>query len=232
MEPIVTSYAGLLDQSGFRQWYKYQKLRAAYGYDAEEVSFLMGKPSFYFCDYEMMETGTKLTFEDESALSAIFCRQQVETLDFADDEFGVFEKRIIRIRRTESAEAIDYLITTPWRLKGKSKAARFKIHEEKRGVKNGGEEAELRRQIDLMLDKLLSTGFFRYGRSGLEVYHEVEARSRWSPYLRPRYVKQAAYQKISADQLSLKANNGQLYFQGTKLNAMQRSFQKSTEQML
>lgn len=56
MEPIVTSYAGLLDQSGFKQWYKYQKLRAAYGYDAEEVSFLMGKPSFYFRDYEMMKT--------------------------------------------------------------------------------------------------------------------------------------------------------------------------------
>ena len=84
----------------------------------------------------------------------------------------------------------------------------------------------------MILDKLLSSGFFRYGRSGLEVYHEVEARSRWSPYLRPRYVKQAAYQKISTDQLSLKANNRLLHFQDTWLNAMLSSVQKSAEQML
>ena len=228
MEPIVTSYAGLLDQSGFKQWYKYQKLRAAYGYDAEEVSFLMGKPSFYFRDYEMMETGAKLTFDDESALSEIFCNQRLETLDFADDDFGVYEKRIIRIQRTESLEAIDYLITTPWRLKGRSNPARFKIREEKWGTISGEEETDLRRQVSHALDKLLTSGFFRCGRSGLEVYHEVEARIRWSPYLRPRYVKQTAYQKISADQLSLKANNGLLLFQDAWLNAMLSSVDNET----
>lgn len=216
MEPKITSYAGLLDQSGFRQWYKYQKLRAAYRYDAEEVSFLMGKPSFYFRDYEMMETGAKLTVDDEAALSDIFCGQQVQTLDFADDDFGIFEKRIIRIRRTESPEAIDYLITTPWRLKGKSNPARFKIREEKWGIISGEEEADLIRQVGHALDKLLTSGFFRCGRSGLEIYHEVETRIRWSPCLRPGHVKQAAYQKISADRLSLKANDGLLYFWDTR----------------
>ena len=217
MEPKITSYAGLLDQSCFRQWYMYQKLRAAYRYDAEEVSFLMSKPSFYFRDYEIMETGAKLTREDEAVLSEIFCGQQVRSLNFANDDFGVFEKRIIRIRRTESREAIDYLIVTRWRLKEKSKTAKFKIREEKRETMSSEEEADLLQQIGLILDKLLTTGFFRCGRSGLEIYHEVEARIRWSPCLRPRYLKQVLYQQISAGHLSLKASQGQLHFHEVQL---------------
>ena len=212
MEPKITSYAGLLDQSGFKQWYKYQKLRAAYRYDAEEVSFLMSKPSFYFRDYEIMETGAKLVYDDEAVLSDIFCGQDVGVLDFADDGFGVYEKRMIRIQRVESLAVIDYLITTPWRLKGKSKAARFKIHEEKWGIISDEEGGNLLQQIGFALDKLLTAGFFRCGRSGLEIYQEVEARIRWSPYLRPRYIKQMLYQQIGKGSLSLKASHGQLYF--------------------
>ncbi|MFB2119062.1 hypothetical protein [Parapedobacter sp. 2B3] len=223
MEPKVTSYAGLLDQSGFKQWYKYQKLRAAHRYDAEDVSFLMSKPSFYFRDYEMMETGAKLTCEDDAVLSEIFCGQYVEILDFDKDDFGIFEKRIIRIRRTESLTTIDYLVSTPWRLNGKSKAAKFKIQQEKGVIMSREEEADLLQQVSFILDKLSSAGFFRCGRAGLEIYQEVEARVRWSPCLRPRYVKQVLYQQLSAGRLYLKANHGQLRFQEAQLNPIRNS---------
>src|SRR5690606_11950013 len=165
MEPKITSYAGLLDQSTFKQWYKYQKLRAAHRYNAEDVSFLMSKPSFYFRDYEMMETGAKLTREDETVLSEVFCGQYVKPLDFDNDAFGTFEKRIIRIRRIESLTSIDYLVATPWRLKGKSKAAKFKIQEEKGRIMSNEEEADLLQQISFIVDKLSATGFFRCGRT-------------------------------------------------------------------
>ena len=223
MEPKITSYAGLLDQSTFKQWYKYQKLRAAHRYDAEDVSFLMSKPSFYFRDYEMMETGAKLTCEDEAVLSEIFCGHYVETLSFDDDDFGIFEKRIIRIRRTESLTSIDYLVATPWRLHGKSKATKFKIREEKDVIMSEEEEAGLLQQIGFILDKLLATGFFRCGRTGLEIYHEVEARIRWSPCLRPLYVKQVLYQQINARNLSLKTHHNQLHFQEQNGDFVSRS---------
>lgn len=213
MEPKITSYAGMLDQSSFKQWYKYQKLRAAYGYDAEEMSFLMSKPSFYFRDFEMMETGAKLTYEDEAVLSEIFCGQHVQALEFDIDDFGAFEKRIIRVRRTETTTSIDYLLITPWRLKGRSNAANFKIHEEKRITVNDEEKGSLLQQIGFILDELSSTGFFSYGRTGLEIFHEVEARIRWSPGLRPLYVKQMLYQQLSKGSLSLKAHHNQLHFQ-------------------
>ncbi len=223
MEPKVTSYAGLLDQSSFKQWYKYQKLRAVHRYDAEDVSFLMSKPSFYFRDYEMMETGAKLTSEDEAVLSEIFCGQYVETLDFDNDDFGTFEKRIIRIRRTESLTSIDYLVTTPWRLNGKNEATKFKIREEKGCIMSSEEEADLLQQVNFILDKLSTVGFFRCGRSGLEIYHEMEARIRWSPFLRPRYVKQVLYQQMSIGRLSLKASHGQLRFQESQPNPIRNS---------
>src|SRR5690606_3859074 len=217
MEPKITSYAGMLDQSGFKRWRKYQRLRGAHHYDAEDVSYLMSKPSFYFRDYEMIESGAKLTCEDEAVLSEIFCGQYVETLDFDNDDFGTFEKRIIRIRRIESLTSINYLVTTPWRLKGKSNATKFKIREEKRSAMSSEEEADLLQHIGFILDKLSATGFFRCGRTGLEIYHEVEARIRWSPCLRPRYVKQVLYQQIGKGSLSLKASQGQLQFHEVQL---------------
>lgn len=213
MEPKTTFYAGLLDQSAFKQWYKYQQLRAAYRYDAEDVSFLMSKPSFYFRDYELMETGAKLTGEDEALLSEIFYGQHAEAPNFNADDFGKFEKRIIRIQRIESLTAIDYLVSTPWRLKGKSKAAKFRIQEEKGVIMNEEEEADLLQQIGAILDKLSATGFFCLGRTGLEIYHEVEACIRRSPYLRPWYIKQVLFQQMSTGKLSLKTSHGRLRFQ-------------------
>src|SRR5690606_16772578 len=145
MEPKVTSYAGLLDQSGFKEWYKYLKLRAIHRYDAEEVSFLMGKPPFYFKDYEMLEVRSKMTNKDQTALSEIFEGQRTEQMDFEKDDYGAFEKRIIRVRRTEDGAAINYLITVPWKILGKSNTAKLKIREEKR-IAGGEEETDMLRK--------------------------------------------------------------------------------------
>jgi len=212
MEPKTTSYAGLLDQSAFKQWYKYLKSRAIYRYETEEVSFLMSKPPFYFRDYEIMEIASKMTTEDQTVLSEIFHDQRTEQLDFEKDDYGTFEKRIIRVQSTEDVTRISYLITVPWKILGKSKTAKLKIQEEKRIV-NSEEEIDMLRKVGQISDKLLTIGFFRCGRVPLDIYREVEERMQWSPVLRPKYVKQVLYQQINAGNLSLKTHHNQLHFQ-------------------
>lgn len=210
MELKVTSYAGLLDQSGFKQWYRYLKLRVMHGYQMEEVSFLMSKPPFYFRDYEMLEIRSKITNEDQLLLMEIFQGQRMKLMDFNEDDYGSNEKRIIQIRRSESMTAIDYLITIPWTIKGNT--GKLKIREEKQ-LASVKEETETLQKIEHIVCKLLTAGFFRTQRMALEIYRELEEHSQWSPHLRPVYVKQVLYQQISEGTLSLKMNHDQLWFQ-------------------
>ena len=215
-KPKVISYAGMLDQSGFKQWYTYQKLRAHYQYTPGEVSFLIGKPPFYFEDYTMLSSGAKLTLEDIHVLADLFRGPWPQQLDFhKDEDFGVFEKRIIRVTQTEGDQKIQSRITIPWVLKRKEKHNDLTLSEEKRLVTT--EEAnEIRRQIEKALNALIRHRFFCSGRPPLAVYHEMEERCQWSPYLRSAYVKDVLYQQIGSSNLSLKTVNGQLYFQESK----------------
>ncbi len=212
MELKKTSYAGMLDQNGFRQWYKYLKFRTIHRYETEEVSFLMSKPPFYFRDYELLAAGAKITCEDQVVLAEVFRGQWIEQLDFCKDDFGTLEKRIVRVRQEESPGEIGYLITLPWTIKGKDKASELRLIEKKRAVVTE-EEKKIRGDIGITVDRLMVCGFFRSGRLALEVYHEVEERCRWSPQLRPRYVKEVLYQQISTRNLTLKMRQGRLHYQ-------------------
>jgi hypothetical protein len=209
MEPKITSYAGMLDQSDFKQWYKYVDFRIAYQYSSEEVSFLMSKPPYYFSDYEVISSASRLTADDLGVLSDIFSGSTPKQLELGEDDFGHFEKRIVRVRRVEEPKQIYFAITIPWKIEKGPKSIKF--HEQKRRI-NIGEMAEIRLRCNDAVHQLLALGFFRYGRLVLDIYREVEERCRWSPQLRPAYVKQALYQQINAGKLTLKMHLGQLHF--------------------
>lgn len=209
----ATSYAGMLDQNGFKQWYKYLKLRIAYRYQMEEVSFLMSRPPFYFRDYEMLAVGARITFQDEAILSKIFHQQKItEQWNFDKDHYGVSEKRVIRIRREESLKEITYFITIPWTIKGNDSASKLRLCKRRRTITTE-EESEIRNDIGVSIDGLVMQGFFRCNRSALDVFHAVEEGCQWSPLLRPAYVKEALYQQIGLNNLFLKTVSGQLLFQ-------------------
>lgn len=209
MEPKITSYAGMLDQSDFKQWYKYVDFRITYQYTTEEVSFLMSKPPFYFADYEIISSAARLTNDDLDVLSDIFSGSTPKHFELGKDDFGHFEKRIIRVRRVEEAKQICYAITIPWKIEKGPKSLRFL--ERKRHI-NIAEVAEIRRRCERAVSRLGMVGFFRQGRFALDIYREVEKQVRWSSQLRPLYVKQALYQQINAGKLTLKMNLGRLHF--------------------
>lgn len=203
----------MLDQSGFKQWYTYQKLRTDHQYEPEEVSFLMGKPPFYFQDYSTLSSGVKLTPEDIRVLSELFPGPRPQQLDFhKDEDFGTFEKRIIRVKQVNRDNEIRSYIKIPWTIKRKEDVKDLTLREEKLIITTE-EENELRRQVEVALNDLVGYRFFRLGKSGLEIYHEIKERCLWSPILRPAYVKDALYGRIGSNRLSLTRKQGRLYFQ-------------------
>ncbi|WP_257670672.1 hypothetical protein [Parapedobacter tibetensis] len=215
MEPKITSYAGMLDQSDFKQWYKYVDFRIAYQYTSEEVSFLMSKPPFYFSDYEVISSASRLTADDLGVLSGIFSGSMPKQLELNEDDFGLFEKRIVRVRRVEEPKQICFAITIPWTIKKGQKSIKF--HEQKRRI-NIAEMAEIRLRIQQTLDRLFKLGYFRCGRTALDIYRTAEERCRFSPILRPLYVKEGLYRLINAGSLTLKMKNDYLRFQEPHLD--------------
>jgi len=53
-------YCGLITQDEFNIRYGHCKSRIALGYTQEEISFLMGKYSYFYCEYKEMRDGVKL----------------------------------------------------------------------------------------------------------------------------------------------------------------------------
>lgn len=203
----------MLDQSGFKQWFTYQKLRIDHQYEPEEVSFLMGKPPFYFRDYSMLSSGAKLIPEDIHVLSELFPGPRPHQLDFhKDEDFGTFEKRIIRVKQVNRDNEIRSYIKIPWTIKRKENLKDLTLCEEKRKITTE-EENELRQQVKVALHDLIVYRFFRLGKSGLEIYHEIEERCLWSPILRPAYVKDELYGRIGLNRLSLTTKQGRLQYQ-------------------
>jgi len=213
MKSIMTSYAGMLDRSGFEQWYNYVRQRTSYGYEMEEVSFLMSRSPFYFPDFERLEVGTKITPEDETVLSEIFREPYVGKLTFDKEQGGTFEKRMIRVWLEENSGKISYRIAIPWKIKGQENIGHLKLREEKRNV-TAKEESEIRHRVGLALNKLIQGSFFRCNRPVLEIYNEVEERCQWPSCLRPAHVKRALYQELGAGNLLLRTVNGRLSFSG------------------
>ncbi|MBE8719835.1 hypothetical protein [Sphingobacterium pedocola] len=57
MKRILTdhiSHSGMMYASDFKQWYTYLKRRLDNEWTTEELSFLLGKPSYYYTDFEKM----------------------------------------------------------------------------------------------------------------------------------------------------------------------------------
>ncbi|GGG81458.1 hypothetical protein GCM10007415_12640 [Parapedobacter pyrenivorans] len=209
MEPKITSYAGMLDQSDFKQWYKYVDFRIAYQYTAEEVSFLMSKPPYYFSDYEIISSASRLNNDDQDVLSDIFNGSTPKQLELGEDDFGHFEKRIIRVKRVEEAKQTGFAITIPWKIEKGPKQLSFL--ERKRRI-SISEIVEIRLRCEQAISRLIALGFFKQDRLALDIYREVEKRCRWSPQLRPLCVKQVLYQQINAGKLTLKMYLGRLHF--------------------
>ncbi len=211
MEQQPITYAGMLDQSGFKQWYGYQKMRIEHQLEPDEVSFLMGKPPFYFRDYALLAPGAKLTCEDQHVLSTLFQHNSSTAIEFEKDDTSILEKRLVRVRLKPKTSAIVYQIAVPWAVKGTGNPNKLTMRQE-RWIPTPAEEAELRKQVDYAVKKLCRGNFFHPFKPALAVYLEVARNCKWLAGFRPAYVKEALYRQIGMRTLSLKTMNGQLVY--------------------
>lgn len=210
LKTLTTSYAGMLTQVEMNRWYAFMRQRIYFNYFKEELSFLMGKAPYYYCDYEEMNNGEKLTAEDEALLNNIFNYRISQGIPFSKDEFGSYtEPRLVRVYRETDQRKIHYKITHPWKCESKFQVIRFSEKIPKIRLQ---EQQQAYGFLTKTIEQLIFQGTFKYGQSPLDIFRKLEGESFNDVSIRPMYAKKVLYEFVGKGMLTVKNVNGQLSY--------------------
>ncbi|GAA4803232.1 hypothetical protein GCM10023231_35270 [Olivibacter ginsenosidimutans] len=214
-KPIKT-YAGMLTQDEFVQYYAYLSARLKAGYSPEEVSFMIGRAPYYFVDYERMERGARLNQYDRKILDEIFKNKLYEQLLLAKDEFhGYQEKRFIRVNLDECGNERQYCIHHPWLIKEKTKKSNKAIQlVETIRVIAPKDNCKIRSEIAYVLQRLKNRAFFQIPQLPYAIHFEVTKLVSRNIYPFPSELKAVLYQLLHEGKLLLKTIEGRMHYFG------------------
>jgi hypothetical protein len=208
-------YSELITQDEFNIRYGHCKSRIALGYTQEEVSFLMGKHPYFYCEYEEMRDGVKLIDAEKAILSIIYKTPFNSPLDFANDDFGFNQKRLIKGVRTYDEGIFKYTLTHPWLI----------IIDSEKGIKNNlpitykelPYRIEERCQLDALcqfraiITDLLDNSFFQDPQLPIDIYQYIRL-YHFDPILRPVFLKQIMYVFIAKRALQMKTIENKIHY--------------------
>lgn len=211
MKPkLIETYGGMLTQDELAERSTYIGARIKYSYTEEELSFLMGRPPYYFSDYERMANGSRLTRTDVENLEAIFSGTCLEGVSFEMDEFYAYhEKRIVRVQKEREEDIQIYRIFHPWIQKKNNRKVNEPIvfHELHRRVTDL-KDRQIKEGVLHLLGSLVGRSFFNIPKAPYRIYHEVDKQIKIGASLYPKYVKQALYELKHQGVLTMKMENG------------------------
>lgn len=209
-------YTGKLDQNEFVMRYIQTKKRIDNCFTRDELAFLLGKPPYFVIDYEELSPQAKPSIADIDLLNNILNRSELIILQFDTTIHRVNisnEKRVVRVVRKDYPDKIEYHFSHPWTYKGLREPL---LIVEPICVGNSQRQAEsfIKRKVL----KLITTGYFNYGRLPNELYNDLweifKFRSdAWSPIV----LKNAVYYFIRENKLTVESSSGRFtYFTKTK----------------
>ena len=208
------SYGGMLNQDELAQRYSYMDARITYGYTEEEVSFLMGRPPYYFSDYERMEGKTRLTQQDIEILACIFEGHRFAEICFAKDEFFAYhEKRLIRVKKEVRGNLLSYTLMHPWEIKKnkvkRQEPIRFQELIRKQSI---GDEIKIKEEISYVLKRLLCRGFFCTAQLPYAIYAELVQLASRNRSIYPAALMEVLYAYLHRGELILRTTNGLMHY--------------------
>ncbi|SHG07197.1 hypothetical protein [Pedobacter caeni] len=207
-------YSGLVSQEEFNMRFGFSKSRIALGYTQEEVSFLMGKHPYFYCEYEEMN-GCNISDQDKVLLSAIYKAPFSAPLNFEPDDYGFKQKRLIKGARIFNDGIYCHTLTHPWQII---------IDKEKRIKENKPIKfkelpfrIEQHQQVDAIsefraiLTDLLDCSFLRSPRHPLNIYEQIRL-NYFNPILRPRFLKQVIYELMAKNILQMRTIENKIHY--------------------
>lgn len=207
-------YSGLVSQEEFNIRFGFSKSRIALGYTQEEVSFLMGKHPYFYCEYEEMNAGN-ISDQDKALLSAVYKTPFSAPLNFEPDDYGFKQKRLIKGVRIFNDGIYHHTITHPWfiiidkekkirenkPINFKELPFRIEQHQQKDAVN----------EFRALLTDLLESSFLNSPRHPLHIYEQIRLHY-FNPILRPKFLKQVIYEFMSKDKLQMRTIENKIHY--------------------
>ncbi|TYR38115.1 hypothetical protein FXV77_02200 [Sphingobacterium phlebotomi] len=208
------SYSGMMYANDFKQWYTYLKKRLDNEWSAEDLSFLLGKPPYYYADFERMYKVGDFLAKESILLDRIYRSSCTEKMVFYKHPFEVPEERLVRLTVKEDKICRYYEISLPWEfdLKKASLSQPSLVLEEWKKDGNIQMESDMLLHVRLELEKLLKYNFFKVRQTPIDIFERIKKTELYHHRIRPQHVKQGIYLLIQQAKIVVRSNGDRYCF--------------------
>lgn len=208
----ITNFSGMLNKAEFKERYVITIHRINNGYSREDMSFLLGKPSYHVIDYEMLSNHVKMDTMDYEVIGILFRAKLPIPLFFNTREFIhdiSKERKMIRGSYCEYEHESHYQYNLPWVFQNPSQPLTVNATIER----DTQYDEEIEAFITSELNALLNIGYFNQQSSPLMIYLYLRGNidDKWSSSFLPM-VKKVMYEFIRKGKLQIKNESGHIYY--------------------
>lgn len=208
----LVSYSGIMYTHDFKAWYTCLKKRLDNEWGMEDLSFLLGKPPYYYADFEKMFKVDDFLVKEDSMLRRIFGSFDTEKMEF--DKHETNEERMVRLIIEDKGLWKNYNISIPWEFAiGKKKPPRPSLVFEEWKIDDDIQiESDTLLHVRLELDKLLKLNFFKVRQAAIDIFERIKKTELYHHRIRPQHVKQGIYLLIQQAKIVVRSNGDRYCF--------------------
>ena len=209
------AFSGMMHAHDFKAWYICLKKRLSHEWSVEDLSFLFGKPTYYYGDFEMMNKVGNFLIHEGVMLYRIFGSFDTEEMEFHKEERGLNEERLVRLSVEDNGGWNTYTISVPWEFASVQGAAtKPAMHfEEWKGDVDIQLESDMLLHVRIELEKLMSINFFKVRQHAIDIFERIKKTELYHHRIRPVHIKQGIYLLIQQAKLVVRNDVDRYCFQ-------------------
>jgi len=210
----LVSYSGMMYTHDFKAWYTCLKKRLDNKWSMEDLSFLLGKPPYYYADFEKMFKVDDFLVKENALIRRVYGAFQTEKMEFDKHEYETNEERMVRLIIEDKGLWKNYNISIPWEFAvGKKKPPKPSLtFEEWNGDEDIQMESDMLLHVRLELDKLLKLNFFKVRQPAIDIFERIKKTELYHHRIRPQHVKQGIYLLIQQAKIVVRSNGDRYCF--------------------
>lgn len=207
------SYSGMMRTSEFKQWYTYFKKRLYRNWSVADLSFLLGKPDYYYADFEKMYKVSDFLQRETLLLDKIYDCIEVEKMEFDLEKWEVGEERLIRLNIQEDKYVRNYQLCMPWKLKEiKGKPLPRLTFDEWPNEQDLQEEYDAQVHAMVECEKLIKSDLLRETISPHDLYLKIKLNAGKEIKFYPLHLKNTLFQLIQQGKIGIKKYSDRIHF--------------------
>lgn len=207
------SYSGMMRTSEFKQWYTYFKKRLYHNFSASDLSFLLGKPDYYYADFEKMYKVSVFLSNEKMLLDKIYNCIEVEKMEFDLEDWEISEERLVRLDIQEDRFIKNYKICTPWKLKKSKEEIQPQLaFEEWPNEQDLQEEYDAQVHAKIECNRLMQVGMLKEAISPYDLFNQIKPTAGSKLKFYPTQLKNTLFQLIQQGKIGIKKYSDRIHF--------------------